>query len=198
MTSPFDYIVAGLGNPGANYENTRHNAGFMALDIFAERLGASVTSKRFNALCGKAKLGDKKLFLMKPQTFMNLSGDAIMAAAFYYKVPNDRVLVLCDDISIPLGKIRVRADGSAGGHNGLKSIIAQLGGQNFPRIRIGVGGGEARGDELINWVTGHFPPGELKTVRAACSGAADAVEMVLKTDVPSTASRFNGMTFTAE
>ena len=198
MTSPFDYIIAGLGNPGKDYELTRHNAGFMALDILAERAGVQVNTKRFNALCSKANLAGKKLFLMKPQTFMNLSGNAIMEAAFYYKVPTENVLVLCDDISLPLGKIRVRADGSAGGHNGLKNIIAQMGGQNFPRIRIGVGGGEARGDELINWVIGRFPPGELKTVKAACAAAADAAEMFLKTDIPTTASKYNGQTFSAE
>ena len=198
MTSPFDYIIAGLGNPGKDYEATRHNAGFMALDILAERLGVQITTKRFGALCTKAKLGSDRLFLMKPQTFMNLSGNAIMEAAFYYKVPTENVVVFCDDISLPLGKIRVRADGSAGGHNGLKSIIAQLGGQNFPRIRIGVGGGEARGDELINWVIGRFPPGELKTVKAACAAAVDALEMMLKTDIPTAASKFNGQTFSAE
>lgn len=193
--SPYDFLVAGLGNPGRDYENTRHNAGFMALDALAERCGADVSTKRFSALTAKATLGGVKLLLMKPQTYMNASGDAISAAASYYKIPPGNVIVLCDDIALPLGKIRVRGDGSAGGHNGLKSIIAQLGTQDFPRIRIGVGGESARGDELINHVLGHFPSGELKTVRAAAKGAADAAEKLMRDGVAAASTAFNGKTF---
>lgn len=193
--SPFDFIVVGLGNPGSDYSHTRHNAGFMALDALAAQCSASVTQKRFQALTGKAELDGARLLLMKPQTFMNLSGSAVAAATAYYKLPPERVIVLCDDISLPLGKIRVRGDGSAGGHNGLKSIISQLSSDKFPRVKIGIGGAENHDEDLINWVIGRFSAGEYKIAAASAEGAAAAVRVLLRDGVESAANMFNGKTF---
>lgn len=193
--SPLDFIVVGLGNPGSDYERTRHNAGFMALDALAKFCGADVTQKRFQALTARVTLDGARLLLMKPQTFMNLSGNAVGAAASFFKVPPERIIVLCDDISLPLGKIRVRGDGSAGGHNGLKSIIAQLGSDAFPRVKIGIGGAENHDDKLVNWVIGRFSSGEYKTVQAAAEGASDAVRVMMKDGVDRAANLFNGKSF---
>lgn len=193
--SPLDFIVAGLGNPGSDYDKTRHNAGFMALDALAKFCGADVTQKRFQALTARVTLDGARLLLMKPQTFMNLSGNAVGAAASFFKVPPERIIVLCDDISLPLGKIRVRGDGSAGGHNGLKSIIAQLGSENFPRVKIGIGGADNHDDRLVNWVIGRFSAGEYKVVQAAAEGASDAVRVIVKDGFEKAANLFNGKSF---
>lgn len=193
--SPLDFIVAGLGNPGSDYDKTRHNAGFMALDALAKFCGSDVTQKRFQALTARVTLDGARLLLMKPQTFMNLSGNAVGAAASFFKVPPERIIVLCDDISLPLGKIRVRGDGSAGGHNGLKSIIAQLGSESFPRVKIGIGGAENHDDKLVNWVIGRFSAGEYKVVQAAAEGASDAVRIIIKDGFEKAANLFNGKSF---
>lgn len=193
--SPLDFIVAGLGNPGSDYERTRHNAGFMALDALAKFCGSDVTQKRFQALTARVTLDGARLLLMKPQTFMNLSGNAVGAAASFFKVPPERIIVLCDDISLPLGKIRVRGDGSAGGHNGLKSIIAQLGSESFPRVKIGIGGADNHDDQLVNWVIGRFSAGEYKVVQAAAEGASDAVRIIIRDGVEKAANLFNGKVF---
>lgn len=193
--SPLDFIVAGLGNPGSDYDKTRHNAGFMALDALAKFCGSEITQKRFQALTARVTLDGARLLLMKPQTFMNLSGNAVGAAASFFKVPPERIIVLCDDISLPLGKIRVRGDGSAGGHNGLKSIIAQLGSEAFPRVKIGIGGAENHDDKLVNWVIGRFSAGEYKVVQAAAEGASDAVRVIVKDGFEKAANLFNGKSF---
>ncbi len=193
--SPLDFIVVGLGNPGSDYERTRHNAGFMALDALAQFCGADVTQKRFQALTARTALDGARLLLMKPQTFMNLSGNAVGAAASYFKIPPERVIVLCDDISLPLGKIRVRGDGSAGGHNGLKSIIAQLGSDAFLRVKIGIGGADNHDEKLINWVIGRFSASEYKVVQAAAEGASDAVRLMMRDGVDRAANLFNGKSF---
>ena len=143
-----EYIVAGLGNPGKDYAATRHNAGFMALDHLAQRLNAKVNRAKFDALCGDAGIGGRAVLLMKPQTYMNASGIAISAAAEYYKIPPEHVIVLCDDITQAPGKLRIRRSGSAGGHNGLKSIIGMLDSENFPRIRLGIGEEPSAGYDL--------------------------------------------------
>lgn len=168
------YIIAGLGNPGKEYENTRHNAGFMVLDALADKLGADISEKKHKALCTKAVIGGQKVILMKPQTFMNSSGESLRAAADYYKVEPENVLVVYDDISLAPGQLRVRAKGSAGGHNGIKSIIAHLGTQEFPRVRVGVGEKPPRMD-LADYVLGHFSQGEKKIMEEAAKEAADAV-----------------------
>lgn len=168
------FIIAGLGNPGKEYENTRHNAGFMVMDALSDKLGADISEKKHKALCGKAVIGGEKVILMKPQTYMNSSGEALRAAADYFKVDPENVLVIYDDISLAPGQLRVRAKGSAGGHNGIKSIIAHLGTQEFPRVRVGVGEKPPRMD-LADYVLGHFSQEEKKIMESAVKEAAEAV-----------------------
>ena len=167
-------IIAGLGNPGREYENTRHNAGFMVLDALADKLGADISERKHKALCGKAVIGGQKVILLKPQTYMNSSGESIRAAADYYKVPPEDILVIYDDISLAPGQLRIRAKGSAGGHNGIKSIIAHLGTQEFPRVKVGIGEKPPRMD-LADYVLGHFSEGEKRIMADAVKEAADAV-----------------------
>lgn len=167
-------LIAGLGNPGKEYENTRHNAGFLVLDTLAQKLGADLSERKHRALCGKAVIGGQKVILLKPQTYMNSSGESIRAAADYYKVPPEDILVVYDDISLAPGQLRVRAKGSAGGHNGIKSIIAHLGTQEFPRVKVGIGEKPPRMD-LADYVLGHFSSGEKKIMEEAAKEAADAI-----------------------
>lgn len=167
-------LIAGLGNPGKEYENTRHNAGFLVLDTLAQKLGADLSERKHRALCGKAVIGGQKVILLKPQTYMNSSGESIRAAADYYKVPPEDILVVYDDISLAPGQLRIRAKGSAGGHNGIKSIIANLGTQEFPRVKVGIGEKPPRMD-LADYVLGHFSSGEKKIMEEAAKEAADAI-----------------------
>ena len=167
-------LIAGLGNPGKEYENTRHNAGFLVLDTLAQKLGADLSERKHRALCGKAVIGGQKVILLKPQTYMNSSGESIRAAADYYKVPPEDILVVYDDISLEPGQLRIRAKGSAGGHNGIKSIIAHLGTQEFPRVKVGIGEKPPRMD-LADYVLGHFSSGEKKIMEEAAKEAADAI-----------------------
>lgn len=168
------FMIAGLGNPTKQYEGTRHNAGFMVMDALAEKLGADISEKKHKALCGKGMIGGEKVILLKPQTFMNSSGESIREAAGYYKVDPEHIIVVYDDISLESGKLRIRAKGSAGGHNGMKSIIAHLGTQEFPRVRVGIGEKPPRMD-LADYVLGRFPAGERKLIDAAVAEAVDAV-----------------------
>lgn len=172
------FIIAGLGNPGKEYENTRHNAGFMAIDALADKLGADISEKKHKALCGRAVIGGEKVILLKPQTYMNSSGESIRAAADYYKVEPEDILVIYDDISLAPGQLRVRAKGSAGGHNGIKSIIAHLGTQEFPRVRVGVGEKPPKMD-LADYVLGHFSAEERKIMNEAAKEAAEAACQVV-------------------
>lgn len=167
-------LIAGLGNPGKEYENTRHNAGFLVLDTLSQKLGADLSERKHRALCGKAVIGGQKVILLKPQTYMNSSGESIRAAADYYKVPPEDILVVYDDISLAPGQLRIRAKGSAGGHNGIKSIIAHLGTQEFPRVKVGIGEKPPRMD-LADYVLGHFSSGEKKIMEEAAKEAADAI-----------------------
>ena len=167
-------LIAGLGNPGKEYENTRHNAGFLVLDTLAQKLGADLSERKYRALCGKAVIGGQKVILLKPQTYMNSSGESIRAAADYYKVPPEDILVVYDDISLAPGQLRIRAKGSAGGHNGIKSIIAHLGTQEFPRVKVGIGEKPPRMD-LADYVLGHFSSGEKKIMEEAAKEEADAI-----------------------
>ena len=167
-------LIAGLGNPGKEYENTRHNAGFLVLDTLAQKLGADLSERKHRALCGKAVIGGQKVILLKPRTYMNSSGESIRAAADYYKVPPEDILVVYDDISLAPGQLRIRAKGSAGGHNGIKSIIAHLGTQEFPRVKVGIGEKPPRMD-LADYVLGHFSSGEKKIMEEAAKEAADAI-----------------------
>lgn len=174
-----EYIVAGLGNPGKEYEQTRHNAGFLAIDFVAEKLGARINRAKYNALCAEVKIGDKNVLLMKPQTYMNLSGTSICEAAAFYKIPTDRILVLCDDITQNPGKLRIRKSGSAGGHNGLKNIIEYGGSDQFPRIRIGVGAKPTPEYDLAAWVTGKMPAEDKKAIEDRFGDVEKAIPLIL-------------------
>lgn len=167
------YVIAGLGNPGSEYENTRHNVGFRVIDELSERLHAEVGERKFFALCGRASLGAERILLMKPQTYMNRSGESIRAAADFYKVEAGHIIVISDDIDLEEGRLRIRLRGSAGGHNGLKSVIAHLGTSEFPRIRVGVGG-KPEGWDLADYVLGRIRGGEAKLVEEGCGRAAEA------------------------
>ena len=190
-TSGVDWIIAFLGNPGAKYDYTRHNAGFMAADAMARAKGVSINKARFKALTATVTLGDQKVLLMKPQTYMNLSGEAVGQAARFYKLPPERVLVVSDEISLPLGKLRVRAKGSAGGHNGLKSVIAHLGTDAFPRVRIGVGAPPHPDYDMADWVLSVFRDQDLKDMLDAAGRAADAAECLITEGPERAMNRFN-------
>lgn len=192
------YLITGLGNPGTKYDNTRHNAGFAALDALSEILGVKVADEKFGGLTGIAYRNGKKYILLKPLTFMNLSGQAVRPAADYYEIPADHILVLYDDINLAPGKLRVRPHGSAGGHNGMKSIIAELGSDRFPRIRIGVGmneivtpDGEKIRTDLAKHVLAKLTQEDLKVLGPAFKNAAEA-SLALIDDGPEAAmNRFN-------
>ena len=170
------WLVVFLGNPGPRYEGTRHNAGFMAADAFARKHGLDITKLRFRALTASCRIGDATVLLMKPQTYMNLSGEAVGQAARFYKIPPEHVLVVSDDISLPVGGMRIRPNGSAGGHNGLKNIISVLGTDNFPRIRMGVGAPPRADYETVDWVLSAFHDQDAVDMADAAVRAADAVE----------------------
>ncbi len=170
------WLVVFLGNPGLRYEGTRHNAGFMAADAFAKKHGLDITRSRFQALTATCRIGDETALLMKPQTYMNLSGEAVGQAARFYKIPPERILVVSDDVSLPVGALRIRPGGSAGGHNGLKNIISVLGTEAFPRIRMGVGAPPHPEYEMMDWVLSAFHDQDAVDMADAASRAADAVE----------------------
>ena len=156
QTSRVEWLIVGLGNPGSEYARTRHNVGFRAADALASLAGVKIDRAKFRGLSRTCELGGHKVLLLKPETFMNNSGEAVQLAAMYYKIPIDHIVVVSDDISLPVGRIRVRADGSAGGHNGLKSIISHLGSQSFPRVKIGVGAKPHPDYDLADWVLSSF------------------------------------------
>ena len=187
-----DWLIVGLGNPGDNYAKTRHNVGFRAIDALAKSLGARVDRAKFRGLYGQTVFEGNKLILLKPQTFMNNSGLSVMDAAHFYKLPPERVIVLFDDISLDVGRLRVRADGSAGGHNGIKSIIGCLNSQDFPRVKIGVGAKPHPDYDLADWVLSNFSASEEKALAPAIERAGEAALAILKEGVPAAANRFNG------
>ena len=189
-----DWLLVGLGNPGDHYAKTRHNVGFRAIDALAKRLGVKIDRAKFRGLYGQAVFEGQKLILLKPQTFMNNSGLSVMDAAQFYKLPPERVIVIFDDISLDVGRLRVRADGSAGGHNGIKSIIGGLNSQAFPRVKIGVGAKPHPDYELADWVLSNFSASEEKTLGPAIERAGEAALAVLTDGVPAAANRFNGVT----
>lgn len=177
--TPLTYIVAGLGNPGDEYKLTRHNIGFLAIDYIAEKCGVRIDRVKFHALTTEARIGGVRVLLMKPTTFMNNSGVAIGEAATFYKVPPENVIVLHDEISFAPGLFRIRRKGSAGGHNGLKSIIAQLGSDAFPRVKIGVGQKPSPDYDLVNWVLGKFPKADLDLIGAKYPDIYSSVELMV-------------------
>lgn len=179
---PVAYLVAGLGNPGKEYTYTRHNAGFLAIDYIAGKYGVTVDRSRFQSLCGEAVISGKRVLLMKPQTFMNNSGEAIRAAAAFYKIPPENILILCDDIMQDVGCLRVRRKGSDGGHNGLKSIIYQLSSDAFPRIRIGIGKKPHPEYDLAAWVLSEFTKAEQTELFSLFEDVKCGTEMILAGD----------------
>ncbi len=186
-----EWIVAFLGNPGLKYNGTRHNAGFMAADAMEKKLGVSINKMRFKALTQTADIGGKKVLLMKPQTYMNLSGDAIVQAANFYKVPPERVIVVSDETALPIGRLRIRRGGSAGGHNGLKSVIARLGTDQFPRIRLGVGDKPHPDYDMADWVLSAFKGQDAADMELVAKKAADAVECYINEGADRAMNRFN-------
>ena len=170
------WLIVFLGNPGPRYEFTRHNAGFMAAEAMAREKNLSINKLRFKSLTASCTIGGQAVLLMKPQTFMNLSGEAVRQAAAFYKVAPEHVLVISDEISLPIGKLRIRTKGSAGGHNGLKDIIAKLGTQDFPRIRIGVGAPPHPDYDMADWVLSTFKNQDAEDMKAAALRAAQAAE----------------------
>ena len=190
--APVSWLIVGLGNPGARYENTRHNVGFWAIDELSRRSDTAVRKIRFHALTADAVVGSQGVLLMKPTTFMNLSGQAVGEAARFFKIPPEHILILSDDVDLPLGKLRIRKGGSAGGHNGLKSIIQHLGTDQFPRIKVGVGQKPHPDYDMADWVLSKFAGEDLKTITEAIRKAADAVECLIQEGPDKAMNRFNG------
>lgn len=186
------WLIVGLGNPGREYTNTRHNCGFRAIDILADKLGCRIDKAKFQGLYGQTSYNGKKLLLLKPQTYMNLSGRAVLQLSAYFHVPPQRIIVMFDDISLEPGRLRIRSDGSAGGHNGIKSLIAELGSQDFPRIKIGVGAKPNPDYDLADWVLSAFSSAEEKSLAPALKNAADAALSIIDRGIYETANRFNG------
>ena len=184
----YSWIAVFLGNPGPKYAMTRHNAGFLTADAYSRLHGAKIDRLKFHALTGEATVGGEKILLMKPQTYMNESGTAVREAMSFYKVPLDHVLVVSDDVSLDLGRIRIRRSGSAGGHNGLKDIIAKCGGEGFPRIKLGVGKPEF---EMIDWVLSVFRDQEAEDILKAAEKAAKAIDTVIEKGVDSAMNLYN-------
>ena len=187
-----NWLIVGLGNPGSQYARTRHNCGFRAIDLLAEKLNCKIDKAKFQGLYGQVVYGGRKLFLLKPQTYMNLSGRSVLQLSAYFNIPPQQIIVLFDDISLPPGRLRIRADGSAGGHNGIKSIISELGSQNFPRVKIGVGAKPEPERDLADWVLSSFSASEEKALASALENAADAALYIIDKGVPETANRYNG------
>ena len=187
------WLIVGLGNPGKEYECTRHNCGFMAIDALADKLGCKMDKSKFQGLYGQTTYKGNKLFLLKPLTYMNLSGRSILQLSAYYKIPPARIIVLFDDISLEPGRLRIRSDGSAGGHNGIKSIIQELGSQDFPRVKIGVGGKPNPQQDLADWVLSGFDGQDKKALEFALQNAGDAALCILEKGVQESANRYNGL-----
>ena len=184
------WVIAGLGNPGAKYDGTRHNVGFLALDLLAQELGITVNRSRFKALCGEGTIDGQRVVLMKPQTFMNLSGESVRELSDYYKIPAENIIVIYDDISLDVGQLRIREKGSAGGHNGIKNIILHLGTEVFPRIKVGVGE-KPKGWDLADYVLGRYSAEDRKIIDEAQKEAAEAVKMMVMDDVRGAMNRYN-------
>ena len=186
------WLIVGLGNPGKEYEKTRHNAGYRAIDILAAKLGCKIDKAKFQGLFGQVNYAGVKLLLLKPLTYMNLSGRSVLQLSAYYQVPPQRIIILFDDISLEPGRLRVRPDGSAGGHNGIKSIIAELGSQDFPRVKIGVGAKAHPEQDLADWVLSNFSSLEEKALQISLENAAAAALCIIEHGVPEAANRYNG------
>ena len=194
-TGGAEWLLVGLGNPGTQYENTRHNVGFLVADELAERQNAPIQRLKFKALTNLLTISGEKVLVMKPVTYMNLSGEAVRQAVDFYKIPPERVLVLFDDISLPVGKLRIRKNGSAGGHNGLKSIISCLGSDQFPRVKIGVGAKPHPDYDLADWVLSTVSKTEWPDYQDAMEHAAEAALCIVKNGCEKAAAEYNGKRF---
>ena len=192
MKEQVNWLIVGLGNPGREYEKTRHNAGWRAVDRIAEKLNVKIDKLKFQGLYAQVNTATGKLFLLKPQTYMNLSGRSVLQLSAFFKIPPARIIVLFDDISLEPGRLRLRKDGSAGGHNGIKSIIQELGSQDFPRVKIGVGAKPTPEYDLADWVLSSFSALEEKALAVSLVNAADAALAIIDHGVPEAANRFNG------
>ena len=190
-SGPVQYIVCGLGNPGTQYENTRHNAGFMAIDTIAEKIGADVKKLKFKSLTADVTLGGVRCLLMKPSTFMNNSGEAVAEAMNFYKLTPDKLLIIYDDISLDVGRLRIRQKGSDGGHNGIKSIILHTNSDKFLRIRIGVGAKPHLDYDLADWVLSGFSKEQAQALEQSLSNAASAAELMVQGKINEAMNKFN-------
>lgn len=186
-----EFIIAGLGNPGVSYEQTRHNAGFLALDAIEKKFAPTSPEHKFNAVCRRAVIGGKSCLLMRPQTFMNKSGEAVSDAMDFYDIPPENIIVIYDDISLDVGTMRIRRKGSAGGHNGIKSIIELCGSQDFPRIKIGIGGKPHPDYDLADWVLSRFSEEDMKTLAEVFEKSAEALELIVRGETGEAMNRFN-------
>lgn len=184
------YIIIGLGNPTKEYDKTRHNVGFAVIDELAERIGVELTERKHRAFCARGVLEGQKVLLVKPQTFMNLSGESVRSAMDFYKVSSEEIIVIYDDVSLEPGQLRIRAKGSAGGHNGIKNIIAHTGTQEFPRIKVGIGE-KPRGRDLADYVLSRFSKGEQELMDQAFKEAADAAAMMISEGIEPAMNHFN-------
>ena len=186
-----EYLIVGLGNPGTKYAFTRHNAGFLCLELLAERQNAQISRIKFKGVLGETQLGGHRCLLLKPQTFMNNSGESVREAAAFYKIPPERILVIFDDVSLPCGKLRIRRKGSDGGHNGIKSIIYHLGSDAFPRIKLGIGEKPNPEWDLADWVLSPFRKEELIALREASEKACDAAQLIVCGDIEQAMGLYN-------
>ena len=185
------YLVVGLGNPDKKYRNTRHNTGFIAVDYMAKQLGVEIGKKKFDSLTAETVIAGEKVLLMKPQTYMNLSGVAVEKAASFYKIPPENVIIIFDDISLPVGKLRIRRKGTHGGHNGIRSIIDYLQSENFPRIKAGIGERPNPNYDLADWVLSTFKEDELKGIEEVASHCLDIVKLIIEGKIEQAMSKYN-------
>ena len=186
-----EFLVAGLGNPERRYALTRHNSGFLCVDELAERHGFKINKLKFKSVIADTKLGGHRVIVMKPQTYMNNSGEAVAEAARFYKIPPERIIIIFDDISLDVGKLRIKRKGSDGGHNGIKSIIAHLGSSDFPRIKLGVGHKPENFDDLADWVLSEFKKDEAAPLKTAIDSACNALELLLDGEIDEAMNRYN-------
>ncbi len=186
-----EFLIVGLGNPGGKYEITRHNAGFLCADLFAESMNTEIKRLKYHALTAEVNIDGHRCLLMKPQTFMNNSGEAVAEAAKFYKIPLEKIIVVFDDISLPIGKLRVRRKGSAGGHNGIKSIISHLGSENFPRVKIGVGAKPHPDYDLADWVLTSFKKEDFPALKEAMVNAGEAVKLIVNGNTDKAMNLYN-------
>ncbi|MCI6719804.1 MAG: aminoacyl-tRNA hydrolase [Clostridiales bacterium] len=191
-SGPIEWLIVGLGNPGSKYDGTRHNAGFRALDAYCAKSGQRIDRMKFKALVGEGQFGGKRVLFLKPQTFMNLSGESVRDAAEFYKIPPERILVIFDDISLDIGRIRVRPQGSAGGQNGVKNIIYHLKSDAFPRVKIGIGAKPHPDYDLADWVLSKFQGEDADRIQSAAERAMEAAEEIVRSGVAAAAQKFNG------